>query len=170
MSLLLNMLSRLVITFLPRSKRLLISWLQSPSAVILEPPKIKSDTVFAVCPSICREVMGPDAVILIFWMLSFKPTFSLSSFHFHPNPSPSSNQKHLQSSPNIPWGAESSTVYITTLIKQFSEVGIFQLIFRDIKMQIREVTLLAMSHIINATSEGGGCSPPLLASPTQSLA
>ena len=63
MSLLYNMLSRLVITFLPRSKRLLISWLQSPSAVILEPPKIKSDTV---SPSICHEVMGPDAMIFVF--------------------------------------------------------------------------------------------------------
>ena len=79
MSLLFNMLSRLVITFLPRSKRLLISWLQSPSAVILEPQKIKSVTV---SPSICYEVMGPDAMILVFWMLSFKPTFSLSSFTF----------------------------------------------------------------------------------------
>ena len=68
MSLLFNMLSRLVITFLPRSKGLLISWLQSPSAVILEPPKIKSATV---SPSICCEVMGPDAMILVFWMLSF---------------------------------------------------------------------------------------------------
>ena len=66
MSLLLNMLSRLVITFLPRSKRLLISWLQSPSAVILEPPKIKSDTVSTVSPSISHEVMGPDAMILVF--------------------------------------------------------------------------------------------------------
>ena len=66
MSLLLNMLSRLVITFLPRSKRLLISWLQSPSVVILEPQKIKSDTVFTVFPSISHEVMGPDAVTLIF--------------------------------------------------------------------------------------------------------
>ena len=66
MSLLFNMLSRLVITFLPRSKHLLISWLQSPSAVILEPPKIKSDTVSTVCPSICHEVMGPDAMILVF--------------------------------------------------------------------------------------------------------
>src|SRR5574337_1256031 len=65
-SLLLNMLSRLVITFLPRSKRLLISWLQSPSAVIWEPPKIKSDTVSTVSPSICHEVMGPDAMILVF--------------------------------------------------------------------------------------------------------
>ena len=82
MSLLFNMLSRLVITFLPRSKRLLISWLQSPSAVILEPPKIKSFTVSTVSPSICHEVMGPDAMILVFWMLSFKPTFSLSSFTF----------------------------------------------------------------------------------------
>ena len=65
MSLLFNMLSRLVITFLPRSKRLLISRLQSPSAVILEPPKIKSATVSTVFPSICHEVMGPDAMILI---------------------------------------------------------------------------------------------------------
>ena len=90
MSLLLNMLSRLVITFLPRSKRLLISWLQSPSAVILEPKKIKSDTVSTVSPSISHEVMGPDAMIFIFWMLSFKPTFSLVTlqsskqyFHHH---------------------------------------------------------------------------------------
>ena len=66
MSLLLNMLSRLVITFLPRSKRVLISWLQLPSAVILEPPKIKSDTVSTVSPSICYEVMGPDAMIFVF--------------------------------------------------------------------------------------------------------
>ena len=65
-SLLLNMLSRLVITFLPRSKRLLTSWLHSPSAVILEPPKIKSDTVSTVSPSICHEVMEPDAIILVF--------------------------------------------------------------------------------------------------------
>ena len=75
MSLLFNMLSRLVITFLPKSKSLLISWLQWPSAVILEPPKIKSATVSTVSPSICHEVMGPDAMILVFWMLSFKPTF-----------------------------------------------------------------------------------------------
>ena len=66
MSLLFSMLSRLVITFLPRSKRLLISWLQSPSAVILEPKKIKSDIVSTVSPSICHEVMGPDALILVF--------------------------------------------------------------------------------------------------------
>ena len=79
MFLLFNMLSRLVINFLPRSKRLLISWLQSPSAVILEPPKIKSVTV---SPSVYHEVMGPDAMIFVFWMLSFKPTFSLSSFTF----------------------------------------------------------------------------------------
>ena len=82
MSLLLNMLSRLVITFLPRSKRLLISWLLSPSAVIWEPQKIKSDTVSTVSPSICHELMGPDAMIFVFWMLSFKPSFSLSSFTF----------------------------------------------------------------------------------------
>ena len=66
MSLLFNMLSRLVITFLPRSKRLLISWLQSPCAVILEPPEIKSVSVSTVSPSICHEVMGLDAMILGF--------------------------------------------------------------------------------------------------------
>ena len=66
MSLLFNMLSRFVITFLPRSKCLLISWLQSPSAVILEPPKIKSDTVSIVSASICHEVMELGAMILIF--------------------------------------------------------------------------------------------------------
>ena len=66
MSLLLNMLSRLAITFLRRSKRLLISRLQSPSAVILEFPKINSVTVSTVSPSICHEVMGPDTVILVF--------------------------------------------------------------------------------------------------------
>ena len=82
MSLLFNMLSRMVITFLPKSKHLLISWLQSPSAVILEPKKIKSVTVFIVSPSICHEVMGPDAMIFLFGILSFKPAFSLSSFTF----------------------------------------------------------------------------------------
>ena len=66
MSLLFNMLSRLVIAFLPRSKHLLISWLQSPFAVILEPRKIKSLTVSIVSPSICHEVMGPDVMIFIF--------------------------------------------------------------------------------------------------------
>ena len=65
MSVLFNMLSRLVITFLPKSERLLISWLQSPSAVILEPKNIKSDTVSTVSPSISHEVMGPDAMIFI---------------------------------------------------------------------------------------------------------
>ena len=78
MSLFFNMLSRLVITFLPRSKHLLIPWLQSPSAMILEPPKIKSVTVSTVSPSICHEVMGPDAMILFSWMLTFKPTFHSS--------------------------------------------------------------------------------------------
>ena len=80
MSLLFNLLSRLVIAFHPRCKCLLISWLQSPYAVILEPPKTKSVTVSIVSPSICHEVMGPDAMILVFWLLSFKPAFPLSSF------------------------------------------------------------------------------------------
>ena len=65
MFLLFSMLSRLVVTFLPRSKRLLISWLQSPSAVIFKPPKIKSVTVSTVSPSLCHEMMGPDAIILV---------------------------------------------------------------------------------------------------------
>ena len=77
-----DMLSRLVITFLPGSKHLSVSWLQSPSAVILEPPKIKSATVSILSPSIYHEVMRLDAMILVFWMLSFNPTFSLSSFTF----------------------------------------------------------------------------------------
>ena len=75
---LLSLLSRLAIALLPRSKCVLISWLQSPSAVIWEPPKIKSLTISIVYPSTGHEVMGPDAKILVFWMLSFKPTFSLS--------------------------------------------------------------------------------------------
>ena len=91
MSLLFNILSRLVKTFLPRSKHLLISWLQSPSAVILEPQKIKSLTVSIVFSSICHEVMGPDAMILVFWMLSFKPTFSFSSSTFIKRPFSSSS-------------------------------------------------------------------------------
>ena len=78
-SLLLNVLSRLVITFLPRSKRLLISWLQSPSAVILEPRKIKSDTVSTVSPSISHEMMGPDAMICPMVISSKRTTFLLSS-------------------------------------------------------------------------------------------
>ena len=86
MSLLFNMLSRLVITFLPRSKHLLISWLQSPSAVILEPQKIKSLTVSIISPSIFHEVMRPDPMILVFRMLSFSQLFhsplSLSSRGF----------------------------------------------------------------------------------------
>ena len=83
MSLLFNMLSRLVITFLPKGKHLLILWLQSPSAVILEPRKVKRATVSTVSLSICHEVMGPDAMILVFWMLSFKPTFPTLLCHFH---------------------------------------------------------------------------------------
>ena len=86
-----NMLSRLVIAFLPRSKHLLISWQESPSSVILEPKK-KSVTVSIVSSSISHEVMGPDAMILVFWMLSYKPEFSLSSFTF---------VKRLFSSPSL---------------------------------------------------------------------
>ena len=79
MFLLFNMLSRFVIAFLPRIKHLLISWLRSPSAVILDPKKIKSVTVSR---SICLEVMGQGAMILVLWMWILKPAFSLSSFMF----------------------------------------------------------------------------------------
>ena len=82
MSVLFNMLSRFVIPILPRSKHLLISWLQSPFTVILEPKKIKSVTVSTFPPSICHEVMGLDVTILVFQMLSFKPVFLLTSFTF----------------------------------------------------------------------------------------
>ena len=78
MSLLFNILSRFVIDLLLRSNCLLISWLQSPSAVILEPPKIVSVSI--ISPSISHEVMGPDAMILVFLILSFKPAFPLYSF------------------------------------------------------------------------------------------
>ena len=82
MSLLFNMLSRLVIVFLVRSKSPLISWLQSPSAVILEPKKIKCINVSTLSPSIYHEVMGLDAMIFVFWILNFKPAFSFSTFTF----------------------------------------------------------------------------------------
>ena len=107
MSLLLDMLSRLVITFFPRSKRLLISWLQSPSAVILEPKKIKSDSVSTVWPSISHEVMGQDAMIFVFWMLSSKPIFSLSYFTFI---------KRLFSSPSLSAIRVLSSTYLKLLI------------------------------------------------------
>ena len=81
-SLLFNIPSTLVIPFLPRSKRLLISWLQPPSAVIFEPQNTKSGTVSTASPSLCHEVMGPDTMILIFGMLRLKPTYSHSSFTF----------------------------------------------------------------------------------------
>ena len=80
MSLLFNTQSRFVIAVLPRNNRLLISWLQSPSSVNLEPKEIKSSTVPIVNPYICYEMMGPDAMILVSLMLSFEPTFSLSSY------------------------------------------------------------------------------------------
>ena len=81
-SLLCNVLSRFVIAFIPRSKCLLVSWLQSPSTLLLEPKKIKSVTVSIVSPSFYHEVMGPDALIFVFWQLNFKSAFSLSTFTF----------------------------------------------------------------------------------------
>ena len=107
MSLLFNMLSRLVIVFLPRSKHLLISRLQPPSAVILEPKKIETLTVSIVSQSICHEVMGLDVMILVFWMLNFKPTFSLSSVTFI---------KRLFSSSSLSAIREGSSVHLRLLI------------------------------------------------------
>ena len=110
MSLLYNMLSKLVKAFLLRSKRLLLSWLQSPSAVILEPPKIKS-LISIVYPSICHEVMQLDAVILVFWMLSFKPTFysplSLSYLH-----SELKSINNLQNTASPPFSPLITTLYL----------------------------------------------------------
>ena len=82
-ALLFNMLSRFVIDFLPRSKHLLISWLQLPSTVILEPKKMKFVTVSLIFASICHEMMGQDLMIFIFWVLNLKPAFSLYSFTFN---------------------------------------------------------------------------------------
>ena len=78
-----NMLSRLVVAFLPRSERLLLSWLQSPSAVILEPKEIKSATVSTFPPSICHEVMGLGAMIFVFLNVEFQASFFALLFHFH---------------------------------------------------------------------------------------
>ena len=83
MPLLFNMLSRFVIAFLPRSKRLLISWLQSPSTVIWEPKKIKSVIASTFYPSICLEMMMPDAMILVFWMLNYLCSITLLSLSSH---------------------------------------------------------------------------------------
>ena len=117
-SLLFNMLSRLLIAFLARSKHLSISWLQSPFAVIWEPKKIKSVTVSIVSPSTCHEVMGPDAMILVFWMLYFKPAFSLSSFTFI---------KRLFSSSSLSAIRVVSSAYLRLLI--FLPQSWFQLLF-----------------------------------------
>ena len=106
-SLLFYMLSRFVTAFLPRSKSLLILWLESPSTVILEPKKMKSVTVSTFSPSTCHKVMGLDAMILVFWMLSFKPAFSLSSFLFI---------KRLFSSSSLSAIKVVSSVYLRLLI------------------------------------------------------
>ena len=107
MPLLFHMLSRIVIAFLPRNKSLLISWLQSPSAVILEPKKMKCVTVSIVSPSVCHEVMGMNAIIFIFWILSFNPIFSHSSFIFI---------KRLFSSSSLSAISVVSSVYLRLLI------------------------------------------------------
>ena len=102
-----NTLSRFVLAFLPRRRHLLISWVQSSSAVILESKKVKSVTFSIVSPSVCHEVMGPDAMIFVFWMLSFKPAFSLSSFTFI---------KRLFSSSSLSAARVVSSAYLRLLI------------------------------------------------------
>ena len=107
MSLVFNRLSRFVITFLPRSKHLLISWLQSPSAVILQTKKRKSVSVSIVSPSICYEVMGPDAMILVFFFLLL-PVYRYQPISLHP-------RAHMLSHV-IPW----TSARQTTLFMDFS--------------------------------------------------
>ena len=118
MSLLFNTLSRLFIAFLPRSKYLLISWLQSPSAVILGPKKVKSFAVSIVSPSMCHEVMGSDANIFIFWVLTFNPAFSLSFFTYI---------KRLFSSSSLS-ANNSGVIYVFKFIDIFFQPSWFQLV------------------------------------------
>ena len=113
MSLLFNMLSRLVIALLPGSKCLLNSWLEPVSTVILGPKKTKSVTAYTFSPSICHEVVGPDAMILILFMLSFRPAFSLSSFTLN---------KRLFSSPSLSASRVVSSTYQRLLISHLSMV------------------------------------------------
>ena len=119
MSLPFNMLSRFVVAFLPRRKHFLISWLQSPSAVILESKKIKSVTVSIVSPSICYEVMGLDVIIFTDWMLSFQSAFSLSSFPFINRLFSSSSHQPLWSSDMScePWGLKKENTHHLVVIR-----------------------------------------------------
>ena len=154
MSLLFNMLSRLVIAFLPWNQHLLISCLQSPSPVIFESKKIKSVTVCIVCPSICHEVMGPDAMIFVFWMLSFKPGF-------HPSVSLSSR------GPITSWQIEGDKVEVVTdflfLVSRITNDGDYShetrrrlLLGRKAMTNLasvsksKDITLLTKVHIVKA--------------------
>ena len=116
-SLLFNMLSRFVIAFLSRSKHLLILWLQSPSAMILEPKKIKYVTASTFASSVCHEVMGPDATIIALWMFGFKPSLSFSSFNLF---------KRLLSSSSLSAIRRLSSAYLRLLV--FSWQFWFQLV------------------------------------------
>ena len=121
--LLLNTLSRFVIAFLPRSKHLLISCLQPPSTMILEPKKIKSVTVSTFSPSICHELMGLDAMILVFLMLSFKLAFSLSSFTPIKRKSyPSGNQNAIISANALYFILRTNDIYWLCLSKSILKI------------------------------------------------
>ena len=147
MSLLFNMLSGFVIAFLPRNKCLLIAWLQSPSAVILEPKKVVWHC-FHFFPPICHEVMGPYAMILVFWMLSFKPDFSLSSFTF---------LKKLFNSSSLFTITVVSTAYLRLLI--FLLTSQFQLVSSSL-------AFLMMYSAYKLNKQGDNvqpcCTPPIL--------
>ena len=136
MSLLLNMLSRFVIAFLQRNKHVLISWLQSPSAMILGPKKIKSVTVSVVSPSIYHKVMGPDAMIFIFWMLSFKSAFSFCCFTF----------KRLFSSSSLSAKREVSSAYLSLLT--FLPAILIQIGKEEVKLSLYAANIILYRGIL----------------------
>ena len=136
MSLLFNMLSRFVIAFLQRNKHVLISWLQSPSAMILGPKKIKSVTVSVVSPSIYHKVMGPDAMIFIFWMLSFKSAFSFCCFTF----------KRLFSSSSLSAKREVSSAYLSLLT--FLPAILIQIGKEEVKLSLYAANIILYRGIL----------------------
>ena len=153
MSLLLNMLSRLVITFLPMSKCLLISWLQSPSTVILEPPKIKSATVSTVSPSISHEMMGPDAMIFVFWLLSLS-----NNNNAYNQAETISSQTHLKSS------LVTIINSIGVLVKQWrlSPLAFFCHLFHNVFLTHHIVTYLCKEYNTFFAHKKGVCSVPVI--------
>ena len=140
MSLFFNILSMLVIAFPPRSEHLLISWLQSPSAVILEPKKIKFVSFSIVSASICHEVMGLDDMILVFWMLSFRPAFSLSVYiTYEYSLYKVSTLSHIQK-------VSFWKVWVHTLLTMFYDIGRHLLLSHGWRTLATENTTLVHHH------------------------